>query len=122
MKKRQGRPKRRVMSRPPKKIKLLRDPYAPGQNADGTFNIGTPEEMYPRALLWKRQQEALERGEDPTLITLKVIRDEVATNPATKLAAEAWVKKVTGNVGSASVASPGNVTEAGKASRKKRKR
>ena len=61
--------------------------------------------MYPRWLLWKRQQEALERGEYLTLITLAVIRHEVATNPATKLAAEAWVKKVTGNIGSASGAS-----------------
>ena len=120
--KRQRRPTSRVMSRPPKKIKLLRDDWPPGMMADGTINIGTPREMYPRVLLWKRQQEALERGEDPTLITLEVIRQEVATNPATKLAAETWVKKVTGNVGSASGASTGNVTEAGKASRKKRRR
>ena len=30
--------------------------------------IGTPDEMRPRLELWRRQQAALERGEDPTKI------------------------------------------------------
>ena len=30
--------------------------------------IGPPEAMRPRLELWKRQQAALERGEDPTKI------------------------------------------------------
>ncbi len=34
-----------------------------GWTPDGP--IGTPEEMRPRLELWKRQQAALERGEDP---------------------------------------------------------
>ncbi len=41
---------------------------APGELPDGTINVGTPDEMRPRLLLWKRQQAALEHGEDPTLL------------------------------------------------------
>ena len=49
---------------------------APGMMVDGTINIGTPEEMRPKMELWKRQQEALERGEDPTLITLESLESD----------------------------------------------
>jgi hypothetical protein len=55
---------------------------------------GTPEEMYPVMLQWKRQQEAMERGEDPTLITVAMMREEIATNPATRHAMEVWLKKL----------------------------
>jgi hypothetical protein len=48
--------------------------------------VGTPAEMYPRMLQWKRKQEALDRGEDPTLITPEMIETEIAINPATRLA------------------------------------
>ena len=37
-----------------------------GMTPDGP--IGTPDEMRPRLELWRRQQAALERGEDPTLL------------------------------------------------------
>jgi len=57
--------------------KLLRDPYAPAQNKDGTFNIGASAEMFPRMLQWKCQQEVLDRGGDPTLITLEIIKAEM---------------------------------------------
>ena len=46
--------------------------------------IGTPDEMRPRLELWRRQQAALERGEDPTKIEdLIEINAEV---PAKRLA------------------------------------
>ena len=37
-----------------------------GMTSDGP--IGTPEQMRRRLQLWRRQQAALDRGEDPTKI------------------------------------------------------
>ena len=34
--------------------------------------IGTPDEMRRRLELWRRQQAALERGEDPTKIEVEI--------------------------------------------------
>lgn len=42
--------------------------YAPGEMADGTICVWTPEQARERAKLWRAQQEALDRGEDPTLL------------------------------------------------------
>ena len=44
--------------------------------------IGTPDEMRPRLELWRRQQAALDRGEDPTLIEAEftAVRPECDTD------------------------------------------
>ena len=46
---------------PPGDDRIGMTPYGP---------IGTPDEMRPRLELWRRQQAALEAGEDPTLIEI----------------------------------------------------
>lgn len=64
------------MARDDDKIPSLMDDWPPGKRADGTFNIHPDMATAMRAqALFRAQQEAASRGEDPRLLTLENFED-----------------------------------------------